>query len=83
MPRYDLPANLSPDEERAVIAALERLLDPSRDRPSPWTSAGRSEALRLGGLQVRGHGQDTWRLRGRTPFTRGAPPTLAGRGDAK
>jgi hypothetical protein len=83
MPRYELPPHLSPEEERAVIAALERLLASGQERPSAWSSAGRTESLRLGGLQVRAHGHGAWRLRGRTPFARGAPPTLAGRGDAK
>jgi hypothetical protein len=83
MPRYELPPDLSPDEERAVIAALERLLDVGRGRPSAWVSAGRTEALRLGGLQVRRQSDGAWRLRGRTSFARGAPPDLAGRGDAK
>jgi hypothetical protein len=83
MPRYELPADLSPEEERAVIAALERVLGADRPRPSAWALAGRAEALRLGGLQARRHGERPWLLRGRIPFARGGPPPLAGRGDAK
>jgi hypothetical protein len=83
MRRYELPPDLSPEEERAVIAALERLLGADRDRPSPWALAGRAEALRLGVLQVRRDGERPWRFRGRVPFARPGTPPLVGRGDAK
>jgi hypothetical protein len=83
MRRYELPPDLSPEEERTVIAALERLLGADRDRPSPWALAGRAEALRLGVLQVRRDGERPWRFRGRVPFARPGTPPLVGRGDAK
>jgi hypothetical protein len=82
MGRYELPTELTPEEERAVIAALERVLGTARDRPSPWTLAGRAEALRLGALQVRRDGRHPWRFRGRVPFARPGTPPLTGRGDA-
>jgi hypothetical protein len=82
MPRFELPANLSPEEERAVLAALERVLGSSRGRPSPWAVAGRVEALRLGALQARREAGG-WPSRGQVPFVRRGTPPLIGRGDAK
>jgi hypothetical protein len=81
--RYELPPDLSPEEERVIIAALERILGAERVRPSAWALAGRAAALRLGALQVRRDGQHPWRLRGRVPFARAGTPPLVGRGDAK
>jgi hypothetical protein len=83
MARYELPPDLSPEEQRAVIAALERILGADRARPSAWALAGRAEALRLGALQVRREGDRPWRFRGRVPFARPGTPPLVGRGDAK
>jgi hypothetical protein len=83
MPRYELPPDLTPEEERAVLAALERAFSGPGAKPSAWAMAGRMEALRLGALQSRRHAQGSWALRGGVPFaSRGAPP-LRGRGDAK
>jgi hypothetical protein len=83
MPRYELPPELSPQEERAVIAALERALGTPADRPSPWTLAGRAEAVRQGALQVRRDADRAWSFRGRVPFARPGTPPLRGRGDAR
>jgi hypothetical protein len=83
MPRYELPQNLSPEEERAVLAALDRTLGVERRRPSAWALAGRAEALRLGSLQVRRDGDRPWTFRGDAPFARRGAPRLSGRGDAK
>lgn len=41
MSRFELPPDLSPEEERAAIAALERALAAGTQRPSPWALAGR------------------------------------------
>lgn len=83
MPRYQLPPDLSPEEERAVIEALEHILGPGHGRPSPWALAGRAEALRAGALQVRRNADRAWMFRGRLPFAGGGPPPMVGRGDAK
>ncbi|MGH2545363.1 MAG: hypothetical protein ACRDHH_06040 [Actinomycetota bacterium] len=83
MPRYELPPELSPQEERAVIAALERALGTPADRPSSWTLAGRAEAVRQGALQVRRDADRPWTFRGRVPFARPGTPPLRGRGDAR
>jgi hypothetical protein len=83
MPRYELPPDLSPEEERAVLQALERTLGTTGAGPSPWALAGRVEALGLGWLQARRHAQRTWTFRGAVPFARRGTPPLQGRGDAK
>ena len=83
MAQYELPADLSPEEERAVIEALEAILGPRRGRPSPWALAGRAEALRMGALQVRRDAGRPWTFRAGVAFARGGTPPLLGRGDAK
>ncbi len=83
MPRYELPPDLTPEEERAVLAALEQALGPAAERPSPWALAGRAEALRQGAVQVRRDVEGPWGFRGRVPFARPGTPPLRGRGDAK
>ena len=83
MPRYQPPPDLTPEEERAVLAALDAALEASRSRPGPWALAGRVEALRLGALQARRHGERAWTARGDAPFARRGTPPLIGRGDAK
>jgi hypothetical protein len=83
MPRYELPPDLSPEEERAVIAALERALGTRQDRPSPWVLAGRAEALRHGAVQVRHDVEGPWGFRARIPFAKPGTPPFRGRGDAK
>lgn len=83
MPRFELPPDLSPEEERLVVAALEEALRASRPGVSPWALAGRAEALRLGSLQVRRDAESPWNFRGHVPFARRGTPTLSGRGDAR
>src|SRR5439155_6312596 len=48
---FELPEGLPPEEERAIIAALERYFDERDPRPNPWAMAGRIEAARDGVLQ--------------------------------
>lgn len=83
MPRYELPPDLSPQEERAVLAALELALPREGDRPAPWALAGRVEALRLGRLQARRATDAPWTFRAYVPYARRGTPPLVGRGDAK
>ena len=83
MPRYELPPDLSPEEERAVIEALERTLAAGTRPPSPWALAGRAEALRLGALHVRHQAERPWGFRGHVAFARRGTESLIGRGDAK
>jgi hypothetical protein len=83
VPRYELPPGLSPEEERAVLAALERTLGGPQRRLPAWVLAGRSEALRMGALQVRRQADRPWTFRGNVPFARPGTPHLRGRGDAR
>jgi hypothetical protein len=82
MPRYELPDDLTPDEQRAAIAALERTLESGNQKPSAWALAGRADALRLGALHVR-HQMSGWTFKGYVPFTRRGTSPLLGRGDAR
>jgi hypothetical protein len=81
--RFDLPPDLTPEEERAIIAALERYFGIEVERPSPWALSGRAEALRLGALQVRHQSDVPWRHVMELPFTRRAIEPRAGRMDSR
>lgn len=83
MPRYELPPDLTPEEERIALAALEEAFRAGRQGLSPWTLAGRAEALRLGALQIRRDTETPWTFRGNVPFSRRGTPHLGGRGDAR
>jgi hypothetical protein len=82
MARYELPDDLTPEQERVAIAALDRALEAGTRKASPWALAGRADALRLGALHVR-HQAPGWTFRGYVPFTRRGTSPLVGRGDAK
>jgi hypothetical protein len=81
--RMEVPPDLTPEQERAVIAALERHLAEGSVRPSPWALAGRVENLGLGALQGRHQSPRAWRDAGRDGFTRRGADTRMGRGDSK
>ncbi len=81
--RFELPEGLSPEEERAIITALERYLLRESPHPSPWVLAGRLEATGLGALQARRYADEPWGTTLRHPFARPGVPPLAGRGDAR
>lgn len=83
MPRYELPPDLTPEEERAVLAALERALASGAPRLSPWALAGRAENLRIGALHVRHQTGSPWSFRGHVVFAARGTPTLHGRADAR
>jgi hypothetical protein len=78
--RFELPGDVSPEDERAVLAALERYLAERDPRPSPWALAGRMEACREGTLQARRKLRRTWAST--APFARYGTEPISGRGDA-
>jgi hypothetical protein len=79
--RFELPGDLGPEQERAIILALERYFAQESPHPHPWVLAGRIDANGLGALQAR-HLTDTpWGVGGRVPFLRRGVPPSAGRGD--
>ena len=82
MSRYELPDDLTPEQERAVLAALERALEDRDRKPAAWTVGGRADALGLGALHLR-HQARGWTLRGHAPFARRGTSPLVGRGDAR
>jgi hypothetical protein len=84
MPRPELPPDLSPGEERAILEALERALAAGTARPSAWALAGRAANLRQGALQIRHQSDETaWARSAGRPFANRGTESLMGRGDAK
>ncbi len=75
------------EEERAIVAALERLVEEERRRSasSLWKRAGRAQGRRLGMSDYRDRfsAEDAWRLSTRFPFGGREYPGLIGRGDAR
>ena len=81
--RFELPDDVSPEEERAIIAALDRYLEDRDARPNPWVMAGRLENARTGAVQARRYLRDRWRVGASdTPFARYGTEPIGGRGDA-
>lgn len=81
--RYQLPPGLTPEEERAIGAALDDYFGAGMVRPSRWTLAGRAEGLGLGALQIRNRSIHPWGETGLNPYTRRGIESRVGRGDAK
>jgi hypothetical protein len=81
--RYRLPPDLTPEEERAVIRALERYFAQESPHPHPWVLAGRLDAMGLGALQVRRHTDDPWATARHAPFARRGIAPMHGRGDTR
>jgi hypothetical protein len=52
---YHIKGSPTPEEEAAVMAALERIVRDERERarPSAWRLAGRTGSLRLGLTEMR------------------------------
>jgi len=83
IPDYELPDDLSPEEEKAVIAALERYFDQTDPTPDAWKMAGRAADARQGPLQMRKIIASSWHSLNRLPIAQRNTPNLHGRGDAK
>jgi hypothetical protein len=81
--RFEVPPNLSPAEERAVIVALEAYFAAEAVRPSPWALSGRADGLRLGVLQLRHQLPHPWTQVSRDRFACRGTETRMGRGDSK
>jgi hypothetical protein len=79
--RFELPDDLTPDQERAIILALERYFAQESPHPNPWVLAGRMDATGVGALQVRHLSDTPWQVGGQVPFLRRGIPPQAGRGD--
>lgn len=56
----ELPDGLTPEEERAILVALERYFLQESPKPAAWVLQGRLEATGLGGLQARRYAHEPW-----------------------
>jgi hypothetical protein len=81
--RFELPDDLTPEEERAVIRALERYFAQESPHPHPWVLTGRIAATGLGALQARHYTERPWGVGTYAPFARRGVPPVLGRGDAR
>ncbi|HEX6330762.1 MAG TPA: hypothetical protein VF129_05670 [Actinomycetota bacterium] len=79
--RFELPDGLSPEEERAIIRALERYFARESPHPEPWVLAGRVAAAGLGALQARRYTDVPWQVGTYAPFARRGVPAVRGRAD--
>jgi hypothetical protein len=79
--RFELPDDLTPEEERAVIRALERYFAQESPHPHPWVLSGRIEAAGLGALQARHYTHAPWGVGTYAPYARRGVPSVHGRGD--
>lgn len=81
--RFELPEGLSPEEERAIIRALEGYFARESPHPDPWVLAGRIQAAGWGALQARHYTDDPRSLSAYTSFARRGMPPTQGRDDAR
>ena len=81
--RYDLPPGLTPEEERAALAALDEYFTYASVRPGAWALAGRAEGSGVGALEIRNQSLRPWNEIGPHHYTRRGIETRSGRGDAK
>ena len=79
---FDLPEGLAPEEERAIMMALERYFVAENPKPAPWVLQGRIEATGLGALQVRRFAREPWHGQW-VEFARKGVAPLQGRGDVR
>jgi hypothetical protein len=80
--RFELPEGLRPEEERAIITALERYFLQESPKPNPWVLQGRIDATGLGALQTRKYAREPWHGQ-RAEFARRGVPSSHGRGDQR
>jgi hypothetical protein len=78
---FDLPDGLTPEEERAILTALERYFLQESPRPAPWVLQGRIDATGLGALQARKLSREPWVVR--AAFSRRGVAPMHGRGDVR
>ena len=58
--RFEMPKGISPEEERAILMALERYFSAENPKPSAWVLQGRIDATGFGALQVRRFAREPW-----------------------
>jgi hypothetical protein len=82
-PRFRLPEGLDPEDERLILASLERYFRQETMRPDAWSLAGRMQATGQGALQARRLMDAPWGAPARSPFARNGAPPYHGRADAR
>jgi len=80
--RPELPGGLTPEEERAILMALERYFLAESPKPMPWVLQGRIEATGVGALQARRYAHEPWHGQ-QAPFARKGVPPANGRSDVR
>ena len=80
--RFELPEGLTPEEERAILMALERYFVEESPKPNAWVLQGRIDATGVGALQVRKYAREPWHVP-IAPFARKGVPSQHGRGDVR
>ena len=80
--RFEIPENLTPAEERAILMALERYFLQESPKPTPWVLQGRVDATGMGALQVRKLAREPW-TEVRADFARRGVAPMHGRGDVR
>ena len=80
--RFELPDGIEPEEERAVLMALERYFSAENPKPAPWVLQGRIDATGFGALQVRRFAREPWHGQW-VEFARKGVPPVHGRGDVR
>jgi hypothetical protein len=79
--RFDLPDGLTPEDERAILTALERYFLQESPKPAPWVLQGRIDATGLGALQARKLSREPWAIR--AAFARRGVAPVLGRADVR
>lgn len=74
-----------PDEQAAVIRAIEAMLRDERigAQPSAWKLSARAYTLRVGALELRHRLPGRWKLASENVYGATRPIDLIGRGDAR
>lgn len=81
---YELPKDISAEDERAVILALERYFSDPDGKPDPWRLSGRAAATRQQTWEARRLlPGSSWQWVQRLPLAHRHQPNLHGRGDAR
>ena len=80
--RLELPEGLSPEEERAILSALERYFMAESPKPMPWVFQGRIEATGVGALQARRYAREPWHGQ-QAEFARKGVAPVNGRSDVR
>ena len=79
---FEVPDGLTPEQERAILMALERYFVQENPKPAPWVLQGRIEATGFGALQIRRYAREPWHGQW-AEFSRKGVAPLHGRGDVR